>query len=69
MKKIYFLLCTALLCLASIFILASCDADLDSPGEIILDPATLTISWDKVSGAYGYSVKIGDVEKTTKATS
>ena len=69
MKKIRLLLCAMLLCALSLMIMTSCEARLNSPGEILLDDTTLTISWDKVPGAVGYSVKIGDEEKTTKATS
>ena len=69
MKKIRLLLCAMLICALSFIIMTSCEARLNSPGEIILDATTLTISWDKVPGAIGYSVKIGDVEKTTKAHS
>ena len=69
MKKIRLLLCAMLLCALSFIIMTSCEARLNSPGEILLDATTLTISWDKVPGALGYSVKIGDEEKVTKATS
>ena len=69
MKKIRLLLCTMLICALSFIIMTSCEARLNSPGEILLDTTTLTISWDKVPGASGYSVKIGDEEKVTKATS
>ena len=69
MKKIRLLLCAMLLCALSLAMMTACEARLDSPGEIILDPTTLTISWDKVPEAVGYSVKIGDTEKVTKATS
>lgn len=69
MKKIRLLLCAMLLCALSLMIMTACEARLDSPGEILLDATTLTISWDKVSGALGYSVKIGDAEKVTKANS
>ena len=70
MKKIRLLLCAMLLCALSLMAMAACEAGLDSPGEIRLDTTTLTISWDKVPGAFGYSIKIGDQEpKTTKANS
>ena len=69
MKKIRLLLCAMLLCALSLMVMTACEAGLDSPGEIVLDVETLTISWDKVPGALGYSVKIGDKEKTTKANS
>ena len=58
-----------LLCASSIFMLNACEARLDSPGKISLDETTLTISWEKVPGAYGYSVTISGDEKSTKATS
>lgn len=69
MKKTRLLLCAILLCVLSLLIMTSCEERLDSPGEILLDPTTLTISWDKVPEALGYSVKIGDTEKVTKANS
>ena len=69
MKKIRLLLCAMLLCTLSLAMMTACEARLDSPGEIILDVTTLTISWDKVPEAVGYSVKIGDTEKVTKANS
>ena len=69
MKKIRLLLCAMLICALSLAMMTACEARLDSPGEIILDAATLTISWDKVPEAVGYSVKIGDTEKVTKANS
>lgn len=69
MKKIRLLLCAMLLCALSLMMMNSCEARLNSPGEILLDATTLTISWDKVPGALGYSVKIGEEEKVTKATS
>ena len=69
MKKIRLLLCAMLLCALSLVMMTACEARLDSPGEIILDATTLTISWDKVPEAVGYSVKIGDTEKVTKANS
>ena len=69
MKKIRLLLCAMLLCALSLAMMTACEARLDSPGEIILDPTTLTIRWDKVQNALGYSVKIGDKEKVTKANS
>ena len=69
MKKICLLLCAVLLCALSLLALSACDAGLDSPGEITLDETTLTISWEKVPGAYGYSVKISGTEKVTKANS
>lgn len=69
MKKISFILCAMLLCASLFLILTACNAGLDSPGEITLDEASLTISWEKVPGAYGYSVKISGNEKVTKANS
>ena len=69
MKKIRLLLCAMLLCALSFIVMTSCEVRLDSPGELLLDATTLTVSWDKVPGALGYSVKIGDEEKVTKATS
>ncbi|MBE6700102.1 MAG: hypothetical protein E7584_07695, partial [Ruminococcaceae bacterium] len=69
MKKTRLLLCAMLLCAFSLVMMTACEARLDSPGEIVLDATTLTISWDKVPEALGYSVKIGDTEKITKANS
>ena len=62
MKKIRLLLCAALICVLAFMLLTACDAGLDSPGVIRFDADTQTISWEKVTGAFGYSVKIGEKE-------
>jgi len=69
MKKI--LLCPILLCLCigCIICLSSCGDQLAKPSGFILDDATQTLSWDRVSGAVAYSITIGDKVKTTKLNS
>lgn len=72
MKKIrllLLLLCAVILCVVSIVALTACEAGLDKPDVIRLDMDTQTISWDKVPGAIGYSVTIGEKEKVTKTNS
>lgn len=69
MKKIRLLLCAVLLCVVAILTLTACGAGLEKPDEIRLDMDTLTISWDKIPGAIGYSVVIGEKEKVTRTNS
>lgn len=69
MKKIRILLCTVLLLTLCVLALGSCGAEIDSPDVIRFDKDTQSISWDKVPGAIGYRVSVGDREKVIRTTS
>ena len=72
MKKtrlLLLLICAVITCAISIVMFTACSSGLDKPDVIRLDMDTQTISWDKIPGAIGYSVTIGDKEKVTKTNS
>ena len=72
MKKtrlLLLLICAVITCAISIVMFTACGSELDKPDVIRLDMDTQTISWDKIPGAIGYSVTIGDKEKVTKTNS
>ena len=69
MKKI--LLCPIILCvlIGCIICLSSCGDKLKTPSGFLMDTDTQTLSWDRVTGAVGYTVTIGDKVRTTKLNS
>ena len=68
MKKLHISLASLCLILLIAMFASSCGAPgVDKPTGLYLDTDTLTLSWDKVPGATGYTVTAGDKVKTTKA--
>ena len=64
MKKLRVLLIVICLITVGLFCLNSCGSSgIEKPSGFRLDMDTQTISWDKIPGAIGYSVTIGDKEK------
>ena len=63
MKKIRLLLCAILAFTLCVLMLVSCEAETNSLGEIRFDHDTQSISWDKVKGAVGYRVTVGNRDK------
>ena len=69
MKKISVLLIAVCLTVAAILTLSSCEENLAAPTGFRFDEDTQTLSWEKVDGALGYSVVVGEKEKSTKSNS
>ncbi len=69
MRKIRLLPVIAALLALLLMCLASCGSSIDAPENLRLDSDTQTLHWDRVPGALGYSVLIGEKEKTTRTNS
>ena len=69
MKKLRLSLIAICLCLLCVVSLASCCSRLDEPAGFYLDTDSLLLRWDKVTGADGYTVLIGEKEKVTLSNS
>lgn len=62
MKKIYVLVAFICLLLLVTLALGSCGALLSTPSGVHLDEDTLTLKWNKVRGAQGYTIKISGID-------
>ena len=60
MKKLRILFITVCMLAFCILALSSCGATLEAPGDFVFDEATQTLSWEKIDGAIGYSVLVGN---------
>lgn len=69
MKKLCILLMTVCTLAFCILALSSCGVTLEAPHGFDFNEETQTLSWEKIEGAIGYSVLVGDKEKTTKSNS
>lgn len=67
MKKLRVLLITVCVLAFCILALSSCEGALDKPSGFVFNEETQTLSWEKVEGAIGYSVLVGEKEKSTKS--
>ncbi|MBQ8380420.1 MAG: leucine-rich repeat protein [Clostridia bacterium] len=67
MKKLRVLLITVCVLAFCLLALTSCDGALDKPSGFSFNEDTQMLSWEKVEGAIGYSVLVGDKEKSTKS--
>ena len=67
MKKLRVLLITVCVLACCILALSSCEGALEEPSGFIFNEETQTLTWEKVDGAIGYSVIVGDKEKSTKS--
>lgn len=63
--KLFTLLCLAALCAA---LLVACSSSVSKPKNLRLDTDTLTLSWNPVKSAKGYTVLIDGKETVTMAT-
>ncbi|MBQ9085372.1 MAG: leucine-rich repeat protein, partial [Clostridia bacterium] len=68
MKKLRVLLTVCVLAFAMLA-LTSCGGTLEAPSGFSFNEETQTLSWEKVEGAIGYSVIVGEKEKSTKTNS
>ena len=69
MKKIRVLLLTICLLSLCALLLTSCGGRLSTPSGLHFDEDTLTLKWNRVRGAHGYTVEISGMETdiTTQA--
>ena len=67
MKKLSVLLIAVCLTVVCLLTLSSCDEPLEAPGGFTFNEDTQTLYWEKVDGALGYSVLVGEKEKSTKS--
>ncbi len=67
MKKIRLIIALCLCSVLAVFLTACTGSSLAKPEDFKLDSDTLSLSWDKVSGAKGYTIEINGAQVTTKA--
>lgn len=69
MRKIKGVLTACCVCIVCLLLLTACSAKLSAPSTFRLDESTLTLRWNKVRQATGYSISINGVEVTTRDNS
>ena len=69
MKKLSVLLIAVCLTVVCLLTFSSCENPLEAPAGFSFNEDTQTLYWEKVDGALGYSVLVGEKEKSTRSNS